>query len=329
MDEKGCAADAGATGDTITVKVLAMNQPGTPLVLRCRLDDRVATLHRLAAAQHDPPLGPHEYLKLLYCGRMLRDTETLRAAALEDGCTVHAVLSKKPPGPASPQPPRHHSSSANNSSASNNSSHGQRRGLDALGDMGFSADDAAQMWALYRMETGADTRDPDAPRDYDREEQWLRIAAGERPAADASGLGRPTDPDRALQQLALLFTVLQQDEAELARIAAVPELRSGSGNGGGRGRGRRGARAAAAAAAAALPRPPTIMLSLDGNPGLELAGGFALGVVLGVLALLLLCELPLSRRAQVGILVGITCHIAFVLSIAGRAIPQPDDRPKP
>lgn len=310
QEHAGDTAGGGEAGDTIAVKVLAMNQPGAPLVLHCRLDDRVARLHALAAAQHDPPLGAHEYLKLLYCGRMLRDTRTLREEALEDGCTVHAVLSKRPPAVSSPTPTRHSSNNSSASSASSSSGSGPRRGLDALSDMGLSADDAAQMWALYRMETGADTRDPDAPRDYDREEQWLRAAAGERPAADAAGRRRPAaDADRALQQLALLFTVLQQDEEELARMANVPELR-------------RGGRA---------PRVQTrrVTLSLDGNPVLEVAGGFAIGAVLGVLALLLLCEIPLSRRTQLGILVGIACNIAFTLSIAGRAVPQTDDRPRP
>lgn len=327
MDGKtgaGGATEGGEAPDTITVKVLAMNQPGAPLVLRCRLDDRVAQLHRLAAAQHTPPLGPHEYLKLLYCGRMLRDARTLREEALEDGCTVHAILSQHPPsnatsGGSSTRSTRNNNSRSNNNRSSSGNARnngGQRRGLDALADMGFSADDAAQMWALYRMETGVDTSDPDAPRDYAREEQWLRGAAGVRPVFAGGVAG---EADRTLQQLALLFAMLQEDEDELARIAAVPELR---------GDGRRGATGAAAAMRQQA-QAHTVALSFSGGAVLEVAGGFAIGAVLGVLALLLLCEVPLNRRVQVGVLVGITCNIIFTFSVAARATPHTDDEPQP
>ena len=122
MDGKtgaGGATEGGEAPDTITVKVLAMNQPGAPLVLRCRLDDRVAQLHRLAAAQHTPPLGPHEYLKLLYCGRMLRDARTLREEALEVGCTVLAILSQHPPSNATSGGSSTRSTRNNNSRSNN------------------------------------------------------------------------------------------------------------------------------------------------------------------------------------------------------------------
>ena len=286
----------GANGQEITVRVLSMEKPGSPIELRLHLDDRVAKLHALASARHTPPLAPGQHLKLLFCGRLLSDAKTLREEAMEDGCTVHAILSK------SELYVDDRGGRSRRREEQGGSSSGGRRGLDALADMGFSEDDAAQMWALYRMETGLSSTVPDAPRDYEREEQWLRLAAGQRPErAPSRRQLSQRDTERAVQHLAMLFAALQQDEEVTEQLLAASRQQA--------------------------QQQPSTPSRLRGF--LETLAGFAVGFVLGVVSGFLLCEVRMTRQMQVGMLLGMACNLLLTYTIAGHAKPRTDDKPKP
>jgi hypothetical protein len=281
-------------GSVLTVSVVSLDGPAIKESVGAAA--RVRELIELVKAQRKPtrtetgrttpPTTTPTTLKIIFRGQLL-DPDAVVGSTLRDGCVVHCVvaLARKPPNDDVRIDVREPTTTATTNTART------RRGLERLAILGFSREDIESFRSLFRAETGAaslGTTARQTPADLEAEEAWLAQVAARRGdgATHHHHHHLPFPPQPPGNDGTAEVAPTEEEEAEEEAQDQGQEEQEQQ-------------------------REASVGAMIT-----EVAFGFVLGVLLGVIMLFWIGDGALSRRVKLGILAGVSTNI--LVSITAR-----------